>query len=236
MTSLQDLSLEQLRAHAVKTFRQGGGSRPDVLLIEVDGKRAVLKDYSRADPAFRRWVGPLSARREARALARLEGVHGVPKLIGSVGRDALLLEYIEGTSAKQLGPGALPADFFVKFYQLIDGIHHRGVAHCDLRSTGNILVGAAGEPYIVDFVAHFRRGRWWNPVTRWMYAKFCHADRVAVARLKRQFAPEMLSEAERADLARDRKTWLELGARFIGKSIRNVSRLLLTRRRKSEPN
>ena len=64
MTSLQELSLEELRARATRTFRQGGGSRPDVLLIKVNGAEAILKDYGKTDPWFRRTVGPLSARRE----------------------------------------------------------------------------------------------------------------------------------------------------------------------------
>ena len=102
------------------------------------------------------------------------------------------------------------------------------MAHCDLRSAGNILVDAKGAPHLVDFVVHFKRGKRWNPLTRWMYKKFCHADRVVVARLKRQLAPELLNDRERADLARDRKTILERSARLIGKSIRRLSRVLLT--------
>jgi predicted Ser/Thr protein kinase len=235
MSSLEDLGLEGLRAHAVQTFRHGGGSRPDVLLIEVNGEQAVLKDYARSDPWFRRLVGPLSARREARALRQLEGARGVPRLLRIVNRNALLLEYIPGTSVRQVPPGGLTPQFFERFYRLVDRLHEFGVAHCDLRSQGNILVGADGEPHVVDFAAHFRRGRRWNPVSRWMYEKFCEADRVAVARLKRSHAPDLLTEPEQRALARDRKTWLERTARFIGKSVRNVSRWLLTRRDKSGP-
>lgn len=229
MSSFETLGLEDLRARAVKTFRHGGGSRPDVLLIRSNGEEAVLKDYGKADPWFRRVVGPLSARREARALDQLQGVRGVPRLLRRVGRDALLLEYVPGTSARQVPPGGLTPPFFEHFYRLVDRLHESGVAHCDLRSQGNILVGADGEPYVVDFAAHFRRGRSWNLITRWLYAKFCEADRVAVARLKKSHAPELLTETERQALSRDRKTWLERGARVIGKSVRNVSRWLLTK-------
>jgi predicted Ser/Thr protein kinase len=231
MTPLQGLSHEELRAHAVQTFRRGGGSRPDVLLIRVDGEEAVLKDYSRADPWFRRLVGPLSARREARALRQLDGVRGVPRLLRVVDREALLLEHVPGTSARHAPPGGLTPEFFERFYRLVERLHEAGVAHCDLRSQGNILVGADGEPHVVDFTAHFRRGRPWNAVTRWMYRKFCEADRVAVARLKRSHAPDLLTDAEKRALARDRNTPLERTARFIGKSVRNLSRWLLTRRR-----
>lgn len=230
MASLQDLSLQELRARATKTFRHGGGSRPEVLLIRSNGEEAVLKDFSKSDPWFRRVVGPLSARREARALKQLDGARGVPRLLRRVGPDALLLEYIPGASVREVPPGGLTPHFFERFYRLVDRLHEYGVAHCDLRSQGNILVGADGEPHVVDFAANFKRPRSWNFPARWMYTKLCEADRVAVARLKKSHAPELLTEAENLSLARDRKTWLERSARFIGKSVRNVSRWLLTKR------
>ena len=229
MASLQELSLQELCARATKTFRHGGGSRPEVILVRLNGEEAVLKDFSKSDPWFRRVVGPLSARREARALEQLAGARGVPRLLRRVGPDALLLEYIPGTCVREVPPGGLTPQFFERFYRLVDRLHEYGVAHCDLRSQGNILVGADGEPHVVDFAANFKRPRSWNFPARWMYAKLCEADRVAVARLKKSHAPKLLTEAENLSLARDRKTWLERTARFIGKSVRNVSRWLLTK-------
>jgi predicted Ser/Thr protein kinase len=229
MAGLHDMTLEELRAHAVTTFRAGGGSRPEVVLVEAGGERAVLKDYARSDPAFRRVVGPLSARREAQALARLAGVPGVPRLLRRVGRDAVLIEHIAGRSMREVRRGELAPGFFERMYALIARMHARGVAHCDLRSTGNILVTPAGEPYFVDFVAHFKRARRWNPLTRWLYAKLCEADRTAVARLKKTHAPELLTAAEHAALARDRKTALERTARWLARGIRAAVRRLLTR-------
>jgi len=231
--TLKDLTLQELRARAVKTFRHGGGSRPDVLLIRAGTELAVLKDFNRADPWFGRLVGPLSIRRESRALKQLEGVQGVPRLLRTVGRNALLLEYIPGMNAREVPAGGLPPQFFERFYRLVDRLHESGVAHCDLRSEGNILVGTDGEPYAVDFTAHFRRGRDWNLPARWAYGKFCEADRVAVARLKRSRAPELLTDAEKQALTRDRNTWLEKTARYIGKSVRHISRFILTRRGRS---
>lgn len=230
MPSVPSPSLDSLHARAQKVFRRGGGTRPEVLLVEVDGKLAVLKDYAHSDPWFRRLIGPLSARREARALELLDGVAGVPRLLGRPARDAVLIEYVSGVSARELKRGSLTPEFFERFYRLVEDIHRRGVAHCDLRSTGNILIGPDGAPYAVDFVAHFKQGRWWNPLTRWIFRKFCEADRTAVARLKRSHAPELLTAAEQAALARDRNTPLERAVRVIGKGIRNLSRWLLTRR------
>lgn len=230
MSSIQSLSLEELHRHAVKAFRHAGGSRADVLLVRVGGEQAVLKDYHGADPRFRRLFGPMSIRREVRALRRLEGTAGVPRLIRVVDRYALLIEYLPGRSAREVPAGGFPRDFFENFYQLIERLHRRGIAHCDLRSTGNILVDVDGQPAVVDLTAHFKQGRRWNPLTRWMFRRFCDADRVAVARLKKTHAPDLLTAAETDALARDRKTPLERLARMIGKSVRNLARLLLTRR------
>jgi predicted Ser/Thr protein kinase len=223
-------ALNELRARTRKIFRKGGGSRPEVSVVEFNGDAAVLKDYTRSDPAFRRLIGPVSARREARALQLLDGVRGVPRFLLRPSRDAVLMEYVAGTSMSEVKRGGLAPEFFERFYRLVDEIHRRGVAHCDLRSRGNILLGPDGEPYIVDFVAHFKQGQRWNPLTRWMFGKFCEADRTAVARLKQALAPQLLTELEHAALARDRKTPLERLARMIGKSFRHLSRWLLTRR------
>lgn len=227
-----DVTLAQLYANTRKVFRAGGGTRPEVRLVEFNGSVAVLKDYTPSDPLFRRFVGPHAVRREARALRALDGVAGVPRLLAVLGNDALVLEYVSGPSARELARGAFAPEFFERLYGLIEAMHRRGVAHCDLRSSGNILLGPGGAPYIVDFVANFRRNRWWNPLTRWMYAKFCEADRGAVARLKKSHAPELLTSAEHAVLARDRKTPLERGARIVGRGLRDLGRWLLTRKQR----
>lgn len=230
MPALQDLPLEALHAHAVHTFRKGGGSRPEVVLVEVDGARAVLKDYSHSDPAFRRLIGPLLVWREALALERLAGQRGVPPLLRKFNGSAILVGHIDGQSTKQCARGSIPPEFFERFYRLVDEMHARGVAHCDLRSEGNILVTPSGEPAFVDFVAHMARPSRWNLPLRWAYARLCEADRVAVARLKRTHAPDALTAEELAALARDRNTPLERFARLLGKGIRNITRFLFTRR------
>ena len=224
------MSLEALHAHAVHTYRKGGGSRPEVVLVEVGGARAVLKDYSHSDPSFRRLIGPILVWRESLALRRLAGQRGVPGLLRKFDGSAILVAHIDGQSAKQCPRGSIPPEFFDRFYRLVEEIHARGVAHCDLRSEGNILVLPSGEPAFVDFVAHMGRPSWWNLPMRWAYARLCEADRVAVARMKRTHAPDALTPTELAALARDRNTPLERFARMLGKSIRNVTRFLFTRR------
>lgn len=217
--------------HVIQVYRKGGGSRPEVAVVELDGRQMVMKDFSRCDPWFSRILGSRLARREAIALQRLEHVAGVPTLLGRAGRKALLMEHVPSRNVKEYARGELPREVISRLMQLVAEMHQCGVAHCDLRSFGNILVDSQNRPHLVDFTAHFKQGRRWNPVTRWLFKRFCMADFVAIARLKRRHAPDMLTEEEKQGLQKDRKTVIERGARMFGKSVRNISRWLLTRRK-----
>lgn len=230
MSDSGHLDLARLRARAVERFRTGDGTRPDVLLLEIDGRRLVLKDYGRSDAVFGRLLGPLFTWREARALRRLEPVAGIPRLIRRVGRRALLLEYIEGHTLKSLPRERVSPALFERVEALIGQMHARGVAHCDLRSGGNTIIDARGRPHFVDFVGHCPRGARWNLLWRWAFGRLRQADRVAVARMKKRLAPELLTEADRRALHWDRHAPLARFARFVGGGIRDLTRRLLIRR------
>ena len=227
MGSLTTLSIGELRAHAVKTYRVGQGSRPEVSLIQVAGAQAVLKDFSRSALWFGRILGPLLAWREARALRRLDGVHGVPRLIRQVNARALLMEHVEGVSTKAIPWGGVQPELFDRLGRLVREVHEHGVAHCDLRTRGNIILGHDGQPYLVDFAAHIGHGRRWNLLWRWAFAQFCKADLVSVVRLKERKAPNLLTVEERRQLELDRT---RLVAR-IARSIRNLTQLVVQRER-----
>ena len=167
MVSLNTLSLGELRAHAIKTYRIGESSRPEVSLIQVGDAQAVLKDFDRSAFWFGRIFGPLLAWREARALRRLTEVNGVPRLIRQVNARALLIEHVDGISTKAIPHGGVQPELFDRLGRLVREVHEHGVAHCDLRTRGNIIVGRDGQPYLVDFAAHIERGHRWNLLWRW---------------------------------------------------------------------
>ena len=227
--ALSNLSLVELRQTINKVYRRGGGSRPDVLLIEHGRGRAVLKDHGACDPWFARVLGPLLAWREARALERLHGIRGVPKLLARPSSRALLLEYL---CAKQLSDDNNDktdwATFFKRLELLLDDMHQRGVAHCDLRSPFNTLIDAEGNPVIVDFVASVSRGQPWNLVANWVFQRFARADREALIKLKSSVAPELVSEQEQVQYLTRSK--LEQLMRWVGVQVRTLSRKLFTRK------
>lgn len=220
------LSYAELLTHKLHGFTKAGGSRPAVWLIEINGHKAVLKDYHACDSAFGRLIGPLLLRREVRALRQLEGLRGIPRLLRAVDTHSFLMEYIDATRWKRRLGENQPKPDFSRLTALVAEMHALGVAHCDMRSASNILIGADGEPYLVDFVAHFRRGAAWNVWWNWLFAQFCRADDGAIAKLKSRIAPDLLDAAERAML--EDRSGLDRFARFIGGGVRDLSRSLLT--------
>ncbi len=112
-------------------------------------------------------------RREHRALCVLAGHAGTPELVddalaagaassdGSVphAREVLLRDWVAGQPLHLTESLAL--DFFDQLDALVEELHARGVCHNDLHKEQNIMVGADGYPYLIDFQlasVHERRG------------------------------------------------------------------------------
>lgn len=222
------LTRELYESNIVSYYRKAGGTRPDLCEVHIDGESIVVKDFKRSDPLFRFIVGPILIRREFGALRNLIGVEGVPRLVGKIDRYAVAMEHVGATRVDQIDPGLLDNEFYESLRSVIDAMHSRGVAHCDLRSRGNVMRGEDGRPYIVDFAACVYRGRGINPFTRWLFGQFVLADRNAVLLLKRRLTPDLLTEVEKAEL--DRPLPFERPARFIGENVRKLTRKLLTRK------
>lgn len=223
------LSRQYIDEHTVHYYRTAGGTRPDLRSIDIDGARVVVKDFSRSDTLFRLIVGPILIRREFGALRILNGVRGVPRLVGRLDRYALAMEDVMGRNLFEVEPETLDQEFYSRLMRVVDDMHSRGVAHCDLRSRGNVVRGGDGLPYLVDFAACVFRGRGVNPVFSWLFKQFAAADRNAVLRIKQRLSPELLTESEAAELAAPMP--FERPARFIGENLRRLTRRLLTRRR-----
>jgi len=195
-------SLEQLRTHATQTFREGGGSRPDVLLIEIDGEQAVLKDQSSADKAFALIVGPLLNWRECKALKTSEQI----------------------TRLEKYEPDW--PEFFEKLSTAIAEVHKAGVAHNDLRNPTNTLVTPNGDPILVDLVACFCKGQAWNKPNHWLFNKFCQVDLSAITKIKSRVAKDLITDAD--VVAEDIAGRPGMAIKGLGQWIRRISRKLFT--------
>lgn len=221
-------SLEQLRAHATQTFRDGGGSRPDVLLIEIDGQKAVLKDQGAADKMFALLLGPILNWRECKALNKLSDVSCVPNLLSQPTSRSFLMTYHQSEQITKL-ENYQPEwpEFFEKLQAAIDQIHRAGVAHNDLRNPTNTLVTPNGEPILVDLVACFCRGKRWNLPNQWMFSKFSQVDLSAITKIKSKVAKELITDTD--IVAEDIAGRPGMAIKEIGQLIRRISRRLFTK-------
>ena len=224
-------NLEQLREHAIASYREGGGSRPDVLLIEIDGHQAVLKDHNQMDPKFAFWVGKLLVWRELKALRRLDSVEGIPRVLAVPDCRAILMEHIQAKQVVNMAAHEFDAkDYLTKLRDLIERMHAAGVGHGDLRSPTNALIDENGDAALVDFVASIGQGSRWNVVNRYLFNKMMMVDLSAITKLKKRIAPELLDESdfEAASVA-GKKGML---FRKAGQWVRNASRRLLSNKDK----
>lgn len=218
--------LASLRAGVVEVIRHGRGSRPDVMRVRLGDDEAILKDQNGCDDLFARLIGPLLARREARALEQLRSVSGVPALLGRPDGRSILMEYVPADPITRAAHRDWPG-FFTALEELLDAMHGRGVAHCDLRSPNNTLVDRDGNPVLVDFVASVRRGGAWNPMSCWVFGMGCRVDRKALVKLKSIVAPELVAADQRHLL--EHRSPLHRAVRRLGILVRHLTRRLFTR-------
>ena len=231
MTDWTSLSLAQIRQHATTTYREAHGSRPDVLLIKIDGDEAVLKDYTHSDTWFRRLIAPLLVIREVRSLKKLDGITGVPHLYHVYNRYCFLVESVNGIAASQMQKDTLDNDFFERMNKVLDDVHEKGVTHCDLRSAGNTLITEDHQPWLVDFVASIHQSSRWNIIGRWIFDQFVEADYGAVLKLKKRLAPELLTKEEIDQILHPHSIAERIG-RKMGRSVRFITRNLFPSKQK----
>jgi len=227
-TNWQQYTLEELRSHATTVFRQGGGSRPDVLLIEINGDKAVLKDQSGADKLFATLIGPVLNWRECKALTKLDDVSCTPNLLSKPTSRSFLMSYHESEQITRLTSFEPEwPRFFEKLNAAINELHAAGVAHNDLRNPTNTLVTAQGDPILVDLVACFCRGHAWNLPNQWLFNKFSKVDLSAMTKLKSKVAPELINSDD--IVAEEIAGKAGLAAKGFGQWIRRLSRRLFTK-------
>lgn len=223
------MTREDISKHTVLFLRTAGGTRPDVRIVETENRRTVVKDFLRSDLLFRVLVGPILIRRESTALARMNSVEGVPQLLQRIDRHAMAIEHIDGAALRDF-KGNIPEGFFDELADVMRAAHSRGIAHCDLRSSGNVIITSDGKPKVIDFAACVMRGRGLNPFINFLFRQFTEGDLYAVLMLKRKHAPDQL-RPEEIDRLNTPLPYEEL-AKNIGCSVRNITRRLLTRGKK----
>lgn len=179
------------------------------------------------------WIGRVLARREAYFLRRLADVPLVPRVLGpvvvggSVAPNAVARSYIEGNP---LGPAEKVDDaFFPQLVEVLRSLHDRGIAYVDLHKHENVLVGADGRPYLIDFQVCFasapevkHRGFLSNFVLRLLQ----RMDEYHVAKLQWRFRPDLSGLTYRQVMAL--RPGIVRAHRVVAVPLRNARRKLLT--------
>jgi hypothetical protein len=217
--AFEGLSRDTIGQYLVKGLRPGGGTRPALLLIEDRGKRAVVKDYRASGWLLRQVFGPWLITREECIYLRLRGAPGIPNLVGKLDRHALVVEFVRGRAASEYPMGSLPLDFFDRLAAVVNGIHNRGVVHCDLKNRSNIVVGEGNQPYIVDFASAFTCNGLLGPLRRLLFQRFRVDDRRAVVKARMLVGGVRSDEDEQ--FVRQRS-----GAERVVRAVRNGARWL----------
>lgn len=164
----------------------------EIRLITAGGDTVVVRN-TRSAPWWTRWLARRLMLREARALAALDGIDGVPAIL-SQERDELRRSYIVGMPLHVARPG--DAAWFAAAAGLLRQLHRAGVCHNDLAKEPNLLVRADGAPGIIDFQLAWhthRRSR--------LFRIAAYEDIRHLLKHKRSYRPDLLTARERRILA-----------------------------------
>ena len=128
----------------------------EVVLKTSATGRIVVRNTGAA-PWWTRWIARRLLQREARALAALDGMEGVPELISS-DRHSLERSFLDGEPLYQARTG--DAAWYRNAARLLRKLHRAGVCHNDLAKEPNLLVLRDGSPAFIDFqLAWYSRSR-----------------------------------------------------------------------------
>jgi predicted Ser/Thr protein kinase len=181
------ISRGELARHTTAVLHRGNSRNPDVLLVEVGGRRFVVKDFAPRDAWVRTSIGRWITAREVRALQALDGLPSVPRFLGSIDPLAFAVEYRPGRRMSRKLAGRVPPEFLAQLEAALREMHRRGVAHLDLRHRSNVLVGEDGEPIVIDFgsALTFRPGSF---LARWLLPLLGRIDLAAVEKWRRRLS------------------------------------------------
>jgi serine/threonine protein kinase len=199
----ESLKLSDLSKQHCGVLRKCSRTRPVIWILEENGIMAIVKDFSLNGFVFRNTIGRFLVWREKKAYIRLKGLRGVPTFYRAVDGLALVMEAIPGKSIESPEILAeLPEAFFDALQDLVEKIHKRGMAHCDLKRAPNIILGDDGRPYIIDWAASVSKTELGLFPLSLIYDRFIQDDLKAIIKIRLKHSPESVSPAQKRDYFR----------------------------------
>ncbi len=148
----------------------------------------IVRDTESA-PFWVGWLARRLMRREARVLAALDGLDGVPELLEHSQR-RLVRSFIAGEPLQVGKP--LDPRYYRRALRLLRALHGLNVVHNDLAKEPNLLVTEDGSPAFLDFQlgwAPRRRGR--------LFRALAYEDLRHLLKHKRTYCPDALTARQR---------------------------------------
>ncbi len=194
----ESLKLSDLAKRQCGVLRKPSSTRPTLWVVEEDGVRAVVKDFSRNKFFYRNTMGRFLIWRESKAYRRLRDLKGVPTFYRVIGGLALVIEEIPGKSMEGLERGKkLTENFFAELRGLVENFHRCGLAHCDLKRAPNILMDPDGKPFIVDWSASISKREFRFFPLNLIYERFLLDDLNAIIKIQLRHSPEAITAEEK---------------------------------------
>jgi len=218
------LRLPDLPRVRIDTLRAPSSTRPAIWVVEENGVKAVVKDYSVNGFFYRNVIGRFLVWREEKAYRRLRDLEGIPSLYRVIEGLALVTEKIPGKNLEGLEKEArLSADFFEDLKTLVENVHRRGVAHCDLKRAPNILQGDDGRAYVIDWSAAISEREFRCFPLKLIYKRFLLDDFNAITKVQLRHCPDEISPEEKRRYKR------RSGAEKLVRAVRDRFRDMLQR-------
>jgi RIO-like serine/threonine protein kinase len=174
-----------------------GAFQADVVRINTEESAWVVKDFAARSWLARKFVCRFLIRREISLLSILADTGLVPKCLGVVAKDALVMEYLEGVSPRKRSGEEL-ANAYLVTASFLQTLHTRGYAHNDFRRS-NILIQPDGGVRFIDFascLSRCERYHWltfgWNRLINFMQ----RADNASLIKMKKDFTDQPLTADE----------------------------------------
>lgn len=206
----------------------GHGYQAAVYLYDECDPPLVLKTCWGRGPA--RYLRRLMLVREWRAYQRLRDVSGVPHGYGMLNGEHLVLEYIRGVPFRQARIDDRER-FLERLVALVEQLHERGVAHCDLKKKENVMVLEDGRPCFLDLGAAICFKPGFAPLNHQLFRIGQILDRNACLKL---YYGKPLSRLSREQLAGFQRTRIEKVTRWVRYRRAEFRRLVARRRERKD--
>ena len=196
----ESLTIKNLAERQSTVLRRSTSTRPIIRLVEENGAQGIVKDFSVNGFLYRNIIGRFLLWRESTVYERLRGIKGIPTLYRKVDGLALVFSHIGGKNLEHLSAGEKPdVQFFDRLTGLIRQCHDRGVAHCDLKRSANVMIDEQGGPCIIDWAAAITAKEFRIYPFTLIYNRFLKDDFNAVTKLKMRYYPEFISDEEKKE-------------------------------------